>query len=116
MGREAGGRRIVGWLLAKGGPRLLGVGMIGLAAIMLGLNVSLLVGSGRYYGSMFIMGIPFLAMGFWSLITGKTNAPQATGPKPPTWWHVGFYALVVLSVCLGFYLAIHLKKPGALDF
>ena len=116
MSRAVPAQRAVQWILAKGGPRLLGVATIVFGAAVLGVNVALIVGSGRYYGTIFILGMPLVTMGLWTLVTGKTNTPHASGPKPPLWWNIGFYALLVASVCYGLYLAIHLKKPGALDF
>jgi hypothetical protein len=83
---------------------------------LLGGNAAYIVNSGRYYGSLFILGLPMVAVGFWSVVTGITSAPQAKGPKPPLWWNVVSVGLAVVSVCYGLYLAIHLKKPGALDF
>lgn len=95
---------------------MLGAASIAFGLAVLGVNAAFIFGSGRYYGTLFIIGLPLVTVGFWTLLTGKTNTPHASGPKPPLWWTICFYALVVLSVCFGLYLAIHLNKPGALDF
>ncbi len=116
MSGETLGQRAVGWLLKKGGPRLLGAAVMAFGLALLGGNAAYIVNSGRYYGSLFILGLPMVAVGFWSVVTGITSAPQAKGPKPPLWWNVVSVGLAVVSVCYGLYLAIHLKKPGALDF
>jgi hypothetical protein len=116
MSGSTAGQRIARRILQAGGPRLLGLVQFGFGALVLGVNFAFIVWDHSYSGTMFILGIPLLAMGMWTLLTGRTQAVQVTGPKPPLWWLVGFYTLLVVSLLFGIYLAIHLRKPGALDF
>ncbi|MEY4580612.1 MAG: hypothetical protein RL701_5315 [Pseudomonadota bacterium] len=94
--------------LGRRGPRLLGLVQIafGVAAIL--INVLLLALLERYYAVFFVMGGLALAIGSWTLITGRTNS--ALPDKPPQWWTVGFYAAMVVGVLGGLYVSIALGK------
>jgi hypothetical protein len=90
-------------------PRALGLVAMGVGLALLSVNVALLMGTGSYKPMLFIAGCPISGMGLWTALTGIAP-PRAGDPRPPLWWSIVFGAILVVGVCTGLYLAIHLGK------
>jgi hypothetical protein len=94
--------------LAARSPRLLGLVQLLFGAALLGMNIAMIVWTQRYYGALFILGLPMISIGVWTTATGMT--PTHAGPKPPLWWMIGFYSCGAIGLLSGLYLAIHMGK------
>jgi membrane-bound ClpP family serine protease len=89
-------------------PRLLGTVLIGVGIGVCALNLLLIKLLGIYFGGLFVVGLPALFIGIWTLVTGRTNT--ALREKPPQWWTIGFYVSLALGLLTGLWLAIWIPK------
>ena len=91
-------------------PRLLGTVLIGVGIGVCALNLLLIKLLGIYFGGLFVVGLPALFIGIWTLVTGRTNT--ALREKPPQWWTIGFYVSLALGLLTGLWLAIWIPKQS----
>jgi membrane-bound ClpP family serine protease len=94
-------------------PRLLGTVLIGAGIGVGALNLLLIKLLGIYFGGLFVIGMPALFIGIWTLFTGRTHS--ALSQKPPQWWTLGFYASLALGLLAGLWLAIWIPKLSPTD-
>jgi len=96
--------------IAGRSPRLLGVMQLGFGFALLALQGAIITVVRRYFAPLFIMGFPAIAMGVWTLVTGRTQALVPGGPQPPLWWKIGFYAMLAAGVAFGIYVSIKMRR------
>jgi membrane-bound ClpP family serine protease len=89
-------------------PRRLGTVLIGAGIGVCALNLLLIKLLGIYFGALFVIGLPAVFIGAWTLFTGRTHSGQRE--KPPQWWTVGFYVSLTLGVLAGLGLAVWIPK------
>lgn len=97
--------------LSARSPRRLGIVMIGVGIGICALNLLLIALLGIYFGGLFVLGMPAVFIGAWTLFTGRTQS--ASPGKAPRWWTLGFYASLALGLLSGLGFAIWIPKiPG----
>jgi hypothetical protein len=89
-------------------PRNLGTVMVGVGIGVCALNLLLIKLLGIRFGGLFVVGLPALSIGTWTLLTGRTYS--ALREKAPQWWTTGFYASLAVGLLLGLSVAIWIPR------
>lgn len=92
-------------------PRFMGSAMIGVGIGVCALNLAMIALLDIYFGALFVVGMPAVFIGAWTLLTGRTQS--AGREKAPRWWTIGFYVSLAIGLLAGLGFAMWIPRiPG----